>query len=176
MISRSNDRRWTVAVLCALAASLAHVTQCFGAPLVQVEVYDRETHRALDEHYHRGQRYVAGEPGHEYSVRVRNLSGDRLLAVISVDGVNVITGETAAPDQSGYVVEPGQVVDIEGWRKNLERTAAFYFTDLADAYATRTGRPGNVGVIGIAAFQERAAPAIAPQPDARAEKSPGAAQ
>jgi len=141
-----------------------------------VEVYDRETGRALDEHYHRGQRYVAGEPGHEYSVRVRNLSDGRLLAVVSVDGVNVITGETAAPDQSGYVIEPRQVVDIEGWRKDLERTAAFYFTDLADAYATRTGRPGNVGVIGIAAFQEFVAPAITAELDARADAQSRTAQ
>jgi len=36
----------------------------------------------------------------------------------------------------------------------MERTAAFYFTDLGDSYAARTGRPRNVGVVGVAVFQE----------------------
>ncbi len=88
-------------------------------------------------------------------MRIRNCSDRRVLAVVSVDGVNVVTGETAAPDQSGYVIEPHGYVTIEGWRKDLERTAAFYFTDPSDAYATRTGRPDDLGVIGVALFRER---------------------
>ena len=39
--------------------------------------------------------------------------------------------------------------------KSVASTAAFYFTTLADAYSTRTGRPENVGVIGVAFFRER---------------------
>jgi hypothetical protein len=53
------------------------------------------------------------------------------------------------------VLDPYGSVDIAGWRKSLERTAAFYFTDLADSYAARTGRPDNVGVIGVAVFREK---------------------
>ena len=44
---------------------------------------------------------------------------------MSVDGINVITGETANPQQSGYILAPGQPLDIKGWRKNMDRTAAF---------------------------------------------------
>jgi len=66
-----------------------------------------------------------------------------------------VTGESAAPDQSGYVIEPGGYVNIQGWRKDLSRTAAFYFSDPADSYAARTGRPDDLGVIGVALFQER---------------------
>jgi hypothetical protein len=40
----------------------------------------------------------------------------------------------------------------------MSRTAAFYFTELPDAYAARTGRPENVGVIGVALFPERQRP------------------
>ena len=82
----------------------------------------------------------------------------------SVDGVNVVTGETASPEQSGYVIDAGDSVEIAGWRRSLERTAAFYFTDLGDSYAARTGRPANVGVIGVAVFRENAPPAIVEQP------------
>ncbi len=83
-----------------------------------------------------------------------------LSLVTSVDGVNVISGETASPTQSGYVLEPYGSVEIAGWRKSMTRTAAFYFTDLGDSYAARTGRPGNVGVIGVAVFQEKVAPPV----------------
>src|SRR5206468_598037 len=34
-------------------------------------------------------------------------------------------------------------------------TAAFYFTALSNSYAARTGRPDDVGVIGVALFRER---------------------
>jgi hypothetical protein len=37
----------------------------------------------------------------------------------------------------------------------MAEVAAFYFTSLPDSYAARTGRPDNVGVIGVAVFCER---------------------
>jgi len=77
-----------------------------------------------------------------------------------VDGVNVVSGDTAAPSQSGYVLDGWGSVEIGGWRKSLQRTAAFYFTDLGDSYAARTGRPQNVGVIGVAVFEEKPKPRI----------------
>ena len=125
------------------------------ARLVQVDVYDRFDGTALPVYGKDGRHYIVGVPGHEYAVRIRNCTGGRVLAVTSVDGVNVISGDTANPGQSGYVLEPWGSVEITGWRKSMERTAAFYFTDLGDSYAARTGRPLNVGVIGVAVFQER---------------------
>ena len=137
---------------CALALPAARAC----APgIASVDVYDRNDGRTLDVHRHRGKQYVVGQPGHEYAVRIRNCSDRRVLAVVSVDGVNVVTGETAAPDQSGYVIEAYGHVTIEGWRKDLKRTAAFYFSDPGDAYAARTGRPDDLGVIGVALFRER---------------------
>jgi hypothetical protein len=126
-----------------------------------VEIVDRTEGRVLPVYSYGGRRYVVGKPGNEYAIRVRNTTGDRILAVMSVDGVNVITGDTAAPSQSGYVLSPNESYDIAGWRKSMSRTAAFYFTALADSYAARTGRPDNVGVIGVAMFRERARPRAA---------------
>ena len=123
--------------------------------LVQVDVYDRFDRAALPVHTKDGRNYIIGAPGHEYAVRIRNCTGGRVLVVTSVDGVNVISGDTASPAQSGYVLEPWASVEIAGWRKSMERTAAFYFTDLGDSYAARTGRPQNVGVIGVAVFPEK---------------------
>src|SRR5262245_24376100 len=124
-----------------------------GMP-VDVEIRDHRTGEVLTVYWHDGERHVAGEPGREYEIRLRNQGGGRLLAVTSVDGVNVITGKTAAPLGSGYVLDPWAVVDIDGWRKSMEQVAAFYFTALPDTYAARTGRPDNVGVIGVALFSE----------------------
>src|SRR5690606_41541862 len=83
-------------------------------------------------------------------------SAGRVLAVLSVDGVNAISGETAATAQTGYVLDVWQSTEIKGWRKNLDEIAQFNFTALPNSYAAQTGRPANVGVIGVAVFTERA--------------------
>ncbi|HNR23576.1 MAG TPA: hypothetical protein PKL49_11210 [Steroidobacteraceae bacterium] len=127
------------------------------APAAQVEIYDRTQQEVLPQYRRFGARWIAGETGHEYAVRIRNRSDVRILAVVSVDGVNAVTGETASPAQSGYVIEPGDSVSVAGWRKSLDRTAAFVFVDPAQSYAARTGRPDDVGVIGVALFRERTA-------------------
>lgn len=135
------------------------------APLAEVSVVDRVSNETLAVHHHRGGRWVAGMPGNRYSIVLHNRSAGRVLAVLSVDGVNAISGETAGWNQTGYVLDPGERAEIRGWRKSQERIAAFEFTALPDSYAARTGRPENVGVIGVALFREaapRAKPQIAP--------------
>lgn len=132
----------------------------FAGNLMDVKIVDRSTGNVLQTWRHRGQLYVAGTPGNRYAVQVANRSGGRVLGVVSVDGVNVVSGETAAAPQSGYVLAPGQSADIAGWRKSMDEVAAFYFTSVADSYAGRTGRPENTGVIGVAVFQELVPPPV----------------
>jgi hypothetical protein len=127
----------------------------YAGRLLDMEIVRRSTGQTLQTYYHRGHSYVAGNPGERYSVRLRNRTGGRVLAVLSVDGVNAVTGETASPSQSGYILDPYESVEIAGWRKSLNDVAQFYFTPLADSYAARTGRPDNTGVIGVAVFRER---------------------
>ena len=62
-----------------------------SAQLAQVDVYDRATGSALPVFEKDGRHYIVGIPGHEYAVRIRNCTGGRILAVTSVDGVNVVT-------------------------------------------------------------------------------------
>jgi hypothetical protein len=141
-----------------LVAHDGHGQAVLPPPRSTIEIVDRTEGRVLPSYWHEGRRYVVGKPGNEYAIRVRNAGGGRILAVMSVDGVNVITGDTAGPQQSGYVLAPNESTDIGGWRKSMSRTAAFYFTALPDSYAARTGRPDNVGVIGVAVYRERAQP------------------
>jgi hypothetical protein len=123
--------------------------------LARVSVVDRDNGVTLQTYYARGEYWVAGDPGSRYGIEIRNCAGGRLLAVTSVDGVNVLSGDTAGFDQAGYVFDPGERYQITGWRKSNAEVAAFTFTDSRDSYAARTGRPANVGVIGIALFRER---------------------
>jgi len=142
--------------LLGAAVALAVSAQALAiGRLADVTVLERASGRRLPVHWHAGQAYVVGKPGAEYRILVRNRDGGDLLAVMSVDGVNVITGQTAHPLQSGYVVGPGARLAVDGWRKSLSRTAAFYFTELDDSYAARTGRPEDVGVIGVALFRRK---------------------
>lgn len=142
---------FSAAVAAALAWPLA--AQAIGNT-IDVQVIDREGGDTLAVYPWRGQHYVAGRPGTRYAIRVTNRSGERVLAVMSVDGVNILSGQTADWQQSGYVLAPWQSYDIAGWRKSDQEVAAFEFTALPDSYAARTGRPDDVGVLGVAVFRE----------------------
>jgi hypothetical protein len=123
-----------------------------------VQIIDRDSGSTLPVYRSHGEYWVAGKPGARYSIMIQNRRGERILAVTAVDGVNVISGETAAWSQSGYVFSPGESYEITGWRKSNTEIAAFNFTAAANSYAERTGRPANVGVIGVALFLERPVP------------------
>jgi hypothetical protein len=146
-----------------VAGCSASPVRAASGQLVDVQIVDRARNTALAEYRHRGSIYVAGRPGERYAVRLTNRSGERVLVVLSVDGVNAVSGQTATPAQTGYVLSPWQSADITGWRKSDAEAAAFYFTALPDSYAARTERPHNVGVIGVAVFRERM-PLPRPQP------------
>lgn len=148
-------------VIAAAAVALTAPAWAVGA-IADLAVYDRTEGKRLQVYWHQGRAYVVGQPGNEYQVSLRNRAADDVLAIVSVDGVNVITGQGASPQQSGYVLAPRGGMDIQGWRKNMTETAAFYFTPLPDSYAARTGRPDDVGVIGVALFRKKFTPPPAP--------------
>ena len=149
------QRRQVLAAAMALIG-LAAATDCLADPgLVDLAVVDRDTGQPLQIWRHDGRLFVAGQPGARYSLRATNRTDARVLVVLSVDGVNIVTGQTASYDQSGYVFDPHQSYDISGWRKSNTEVAAFSFAPLPQSYAARTGRPGDVGVIGMAVFRER---------------------
>ncbi|MEO6689717.1 MAG: hypothetical protein ABIS07_16150 [Dokdonella sp.] len=140
----------------ALIAAATVSAPAARANLLDLAIVDRDNGATLPTYADHGKLYVAGTPGHRYSVRMSNRSGGRVLVVLSVDGVNAVSGQTANPDQTGYVLDAWESTEISGWRKNLDEIAQFNFTALPNSYAARTGRPANVGVIGVAVFTERA--------------------
>src|ERR1700742_221249 len=146
-----------------LMLGLAGAAEAYVNPdPVDLKVVDRETGQVLPVWRRDGRQFVAGEQGARYGLRVINHTDGRVLVVMSVDGVNIYTGQTASYDQGGYILAPHESYDITGWRKSTSEVAAFSFSALSQSYAAETGRPGNVGVIGIAVFKERGVSAIMP--------------
>ena len=144
----------TLAAAAAASACTSLPAHAVGS-IVDVQIVDRQRGGVLSTWRHRGASYVAGRPGDRYAVRLTNRTGARVLVVLSIDGVNAVSGDTAAFGQTGYVLAAYQSAEITGWRKSHTEAAAFYFTALPDSYAARTQRPDNVGVIGTAVFRER---------------------
>ncbi len=142
------------ALLCAFTSQPALAV----GRLADITVIDRNTGASLPVYSHRGEYWVAGTPGARYAVAVQSRHGQRLLAVPAVDGINVLSGQTAAWNQTGYVFTGYSNYQITGWRKSNSEVAAFEFSSLGDSYAGLTGRPANVGVIGVALFKEKQVP------------------
>ena len=157
----------------SLVATLACAQPSLTGYLVDVAVVNRNTGDRLTPYRHDGKLYVAGTPGDRYFIELRSRSAQRVLTVLAVDGINVLTGQTAAALQSGYVIDGRQSYGISGWRKSMDDVAQFVFTALPDSYAARTGRAGNVGVIGVAVYRDRSVPppAVTPAPQSPAIES-----
>jgi hypothetical protein len=105
---------------------------------------------------HEGKTYLpVPRLGEEYQIRVWNHGPRRVAVVVSVDGLSVITGQPASEHGPGYLVAPYGHILIKGWRRSLDNVAAFRFVDRDRSYASLVGKPDNIGVIGLVAFEER---------------------
>ena len=137
-------------LLCAVVTLLASRPAHAVGRLADLSVVDRTNGAVLPVYYAHGTYWIAGTPGRRYGLLIRNALGERVLAVASVDGINVISGATAAVDKVGYVLGPRERYEIDGWRKSDNEVAAFEFVASPQSYAERTGRASNVGVVGVA--------------------------
>ena len=109
---------------------------------------------------HRDRFYVQGAAGERYIIRIANPTPNRIEAVVSVDGLDVVDGEAGDLHKRGYVVPPYGETRIEGFRTSAADVATFRFSAVDDSYAGRKGKARNVGVIAVALFE-----AQAPEPD-----------
>lgn len=120
-----------------------------------------EQGRMLDLFQHSGRFYVMGQVGQRYSIRVKNPTARRVEASLSVDGLDVIDGKAADfRAKRGYVVPPYGELKVDGFRVSTSHVATFRFSSVSNSYAGRKGVARNVGVIGVAIFEEKAAPEV----------------
>ncbi len=100
--------------------------------------------------------YVVGEAGRRYTIVVRNATPFRIECVLSVDGLDVLDGKDAAFTKRGYIVDPKGEIEVDGFRQSTTQVAAFRFGSVRGSYAgQKYGETANVGVIGLAVFNER---------------------
>jgi hypothetical protein len=132
---------------------------------------------ATPEYFHRDTMYVEGRRGQRYALRVRNLTGGRVEVVPTVDGLDVQSGKDAAFDLRGLVINAHGSYDFTGFRLSQSEVATFRFGGVEQSYAAQIGKPRNVGVIGLAVFEEQAPPPppafVPPPPSYEAPPAPG---
>jgi hypothetical protein len=123
---------------------------------MRVDVIAKKKQRVLHRIAHEGQVYVMAPKKGAYTIQLYNDCGRRRLAVVTVDGVNVVDGKDGNFDGNGYVMGPWERLVIPGWRRDDNKVAAFTFKPEDKSYANKTGRgTKNVGVIGVAVFDEK---------------------
>ncbi len=129
------------------------------------------------EYVHRDAVYVEGKRGQRYVLRAHN-SGDLRVEVIpTVDGLDVHSGKDASFEQRGLILPAHTTFDFEGFRLSPGDVATFRFGGVEQSYANQIGKPRNVGVIGIAVFEDKHPPqplprTIAPAPPPPIEGAP----
>jgi len=109
--------------------------------------------------YRTGTDWIEARNGTKYVIEVKNNSYSRILAVSSVDGLNVINGKhedsLTAP---GYILHPYNNIKIPGWKISASDVREFFFTPQESSYSAKLGaNPANTGVIATAIFKDKIA-------------------
>lgn len=109
-----------------------------------------------------GHTYIEGRKNSIYELQIRNVTPNKILAIPSVDGLNVLDGESCGVDSPGYVIDPWKVITIPGWKVDSEQAAKFTFKPQnASAsgdktYAEQMGADAaNQGMIGVMVFKQK---------------------
>ena len=150
----------TSAVLCITACSASTDARPWQggvsarAGAYQLEVTD-QWGSALRSYHHQGRTWVLGEAGQRYRIKVHNHSNRRIEAVISVDGRDAIDGRPGHTSKRGYVIDPHDHLLVDGFRMSMHNVATFRFSSVAQSYAARMGNAREVGVIGVAVYEEK---------------------
>jgi hypothetical protein len=135
-----------------------HAKSLVSAPIA-IQIVDQYG-QDLPTYQHRAKTYVMGEYGERYQIKVTNLYGNRIEAVVTVDGRDVINGQSGAFHHRGYVINAYQSVLIDGFRQSQDQVATFRFSSPSNSYSSKMGSPQNVGVIGVAVFEENQPPVV----------------
>jgi hypothetical protein len=109
---------------------------------------------------HNGRKFIEAKEGSEYAVEFKNNSWEKILAVVSVDGLNIVDGEPATENGPGYVVDRYCSQKFLGFQYSNENVATFKFGSLGTGYASskKDGSDKNAGIIGIRVWNEKPSP------------------
>jgi len=101
--------------------------------------------------------YIMATKGQSYGIRIRNKTANRIGVVIAVDGRNIISGKKShlSKKERMYILDPFEVSIYKGWRTGRKQVNRFYFTKEKHSYADSWGDHSAMGVISVAAFEEK---------------------
>ncbi len=114
--------------------------------------------RKTDTYSHEGKTFVEAKEGTQYHLHVRNPHQHRVKVVLSVDGINIVSGEpaTGEPEETGYILDAGESQTFKGYRLDDASVAAFKFTKAEGGYAqAEKSLKGTTGVIGCKVWKEK---------------------
>ena len=110
----------------------------------------------LLEYAARGTSYVEAMKGREYSVRLRNRTGERVAIALSVDGLNSIDARTTtASEARKWILEPYGTITLDGWQASSSTARRFIFTTEDRSYGSWLGRTKNLGLVAAAVFRQK---------------------
>jgi len=113
----------------------------------------------LAEFASRGTSYIEATEGAEYSIRLRNHTGQRIAVALAVDGLNTIDAkETTARHASKWILSPYETVTLDGWQTASDTARRFFFTTEDRSYGAWLGKTSNLGVISAVVFREKPQP------------------
>ncbi len=109
----------------------------------------------VKEYGHKGISYIEGRTNTEFTLRIKNNSPNRILAIPSIDGLSVMDGEDASSKSSGYIISAYSSYEIKGWRTSLKEVSKFVFAKKGNSLSNQTGHgTKECGVIGCVIFGE----------------------
>ncbi|QIF00292.1 hypothetical protein [Roseimicrobium sp. ORNL1] len=103
-----------------------------------------------------GKIFVIGEAGRSYFIVLENPGKEKVEVVVSVDGLDTLSGTPASASRRGYVIPPKSEIRIDGMKYN-GKMRRFEFGSVRDSQAAKSGGEKgarNVGVIGVAVYVE----------------------
>ena len=112
--------------------------------------------KPVKQFFHKTNHFIEAKVGSSYSVRIKNNSYARALAVVTVDGLNVVSGLPQGNERGiGYIVSARDSLTVDGFRKNLQEVGSFEFCKKEESYCNEQGLAGNNGVIGVRIYNEK---------------------
>ena len=102
-----------------------------------------------------GRYYLEAREGAGYEIHLANRTRERLGVVVTVDGLNVVSGERDSGRGRMYILDPWASTTIRGWRRSLHDVHRFTFVDEKASYASRSGKAsGRMGWIEVSVYRE----------------------
>ena len=115
--------------------------------------------KPVKQYRHQGKVFIEARDGTEYTLRIRNNSFLRRLAVTTIDGINAVSGDPQGNEVGrGYIIPASSSIEIKGFRQDLNSVGTFKFCNKDRSYGNSQGAGGNNGVIGVRMYDEKQKP------------------